>query len=130
MARQPEHAIRELALAGASRELEVALEHLRHAVHAPVAERAAAGEDRQSALGGDAAVLDEGVRFADAAVPEGLEPEVDEGREAVVELGQIDVGDRQPGVPFEPGASSNPASMMSSSGQCDGRRGMLGLPCA
>ena len=47
MAGQADAAVVELAISGAAGELEVAVEHLRHAVHAAVAERAAAVQRSQ-----------------------------------------------------------------------------------
>jgi hypothetical protein len=78
-----------LPLRGSPRQLQVALEHLRDAVHAPVAEGAAPGQHRQraGAVAVDAAVLHEAVRLPHRAEPEHLEPEIDERREPVVELG-------------------------------------------
>src|SRR5207249_8140123 len=71
VAREPDVRRRELPLAGAARELEVALEHLRHTVHASVADGPASGEDREStASGADGAVLHEAVGFAESAVAE------------------------------------------------------------
>ncbi len=63
-----------LAVSGPPRELEVALEHLRHAVHSPVAQRAPArqGRDRSSAVAVDASVGYELVRLAFLAVAEHL----------------------------------------------------------
>ena len=101
-----------LPLAGAVRELEVALEHLWDAVHAPVAQGAAAREHRQTgrSVAVDAAVLDEAMSLTDRAETEDLEPEVDERREAVVELGQVDLAGPTPRPPTGGRPVSPPAS--------------------
>src|SRR5438270_14006711 len=89
-----------LAITGSARQLQVALEHLRHAVHPAVAEGAATGKGghRAGPVAVDAAVLDEAVRLAGRADTERLEPEPDEGREAVIHLGQVDVARSHAGV--------------------------------
>src|SRR6476660_4424107 len=96
MAGEPDVRVPELTVAGAPRELQVALEHLRDAVHPPVAERPAAGQ-RGQAAGGDAdpAVADEAVGLSDRAEAERLEPEPHERRESVIDLRHVDVADRQ-----------------------------------
>ena len=111
-------------------ELEVALEHLGDAVHASVAERAATGQDGEPArpVAVDAAVLHEAVGLPDRAEPEDLQPEVDERREAVVQLRQVDVARSDPGAVPQAPAVSAPTSMMSSSGQCSGSRCADGDP--
>ncbi len=83
--------LRSLACSGTLGQLQVALEHLGDAVHPSVAQRPTAREGRERAglVAVEAAVEGELVRFAGSYEAEGLEPVVDEGREAVVDLGQI-----------------------------------------
>src|SRR5262245_22995223 len=92
---------RALALTGPARELQIALEHLGRAVHAPVPEGAAAGERRQPAgcVAVDTAVPHETSRLASRAVSERLEPEVRERGEAVVDLRKIGLTGADPRMP-------------------------------
>src|SRR4051794_1682286 len=93
MTRQTDRHAVALSVAGSSRQLQVALQHLRYSVHASVAQRSPARQYRQRAgkIAVDAAVPDEAVRVSGRAEAEALEPEPDEGREAVVQLRQLDV---------------------------------------
>src|SRR5262245_11598724 len=104
VARDGNRSVFALPVARAARELQVALEHLGHAVHASVPDRAAAGDDgdRAGAVAVDAAVVDEAVGLADRAEAERFEPEVDEGREAVVRLRDVDLGRPEAGAVVEP----------------------------
>jgi hypothetical protein len=65
-----------LAVLGAARQLQVALEHLRYAVHAAIAQCATAGEHRERAwlIAVNVSVLNEPVRLALGAKPEHLQP--------------------------------------------------------
>ena len=120
---------RPLAVAGPARELEVALEHLRHAVHPAVAERAAAGQRGQRAgrVAVDAAVGDEPVGLADRA--EARAPRARTRRTARTRrraaAGRPRRGRRRR-APTAGAPSLVPTSWMSSSGQCSGRRCRLG----
>ena len=102
-------------------------------MHPPVAERASAGQDRKRvrAVAVDAAVLDETVGFTRRAQAEHFEPEVDERREAVVDLREVDLSDGPtPALSQSRRAVSAPTPTMSSSGQCSGSRRAVGDPLA
>src|SRR6478752_5777713 len=88
----------------ATRQLQVALEHLGHAVHAAVAQRAPTRQrwDGARSVAVDAAGVHETVRFAGRAEAQRLEPEPHERRKAVVDLGQVYVGDGEPSFAPEP----------------------------
>src|SRR6185436_17835559 len=80
-----------LPLARASRGLQRAFYDVPQAVDPPGGEAAAEGVERQLAVELDAAALDEIERFALLAEAVGLEPVEHRGREAVVDLRDIDV---------------------------------------
>src|SRR5579859_6043062 len=82
----------ELTVAGAAGQLQVALEHLGHSVHAPAAQRPAAGQRGQATVGLDAAVLDKAVRLSTGAVPQYLQPHVHQRGETVIDLRKVNFG--------------------------------------
>ena len=80
-------------------ELQITLEHLWDAVHAPVPEGSSAAEHRQRplAIAVDAAFEHHPVRLADRAQRQRLHPEVHERREPVVDLREVDLRRPEPG---------------------------------
>ena len=90
----------QLPFSGPAGQLQVALQHLRNTMQPPITERAAPGRNRKSGAGRDGSALDEVVRLPDGTVTERLEPQVDERRKPVIQLGQVDVADaRDPSSP-------------------------------
>src|SRR5579875_3488026 len=104
MAGQPDRRAVALSVTGSSCQLQVALEHLRYAVHAAVAEGATARECgyRTRAVTVDTALLDETVRLAGRTEAEDFQPQPDERREPVVDLWQVDLIGPDPGVLPQP----------------------------
>ena len=78
-----------------------ALDDVVHAVDVALGQVAAAGVDRQAAAELDGAARRERAALALGAEPEVLELQQDGDREAVVELGDVDVGRAEPGPPVQ-----------------------------
>lgn len=125
MAGQSDRSLLSLAITGSPGKLQVALEHLRNTVHSPVSQRPTAGQHRQTArtIAIDTAILDETVGFSLRAQTQRLEPEINERRESIVELGEVDVSRSEArAIPQTTGRlSSNPHDVV--------ERPVQGQPC-